>query len=50
MNYVAVRKYKDGGEQVCEYFNSHDACLTWIQKQPQPKDDSWQWMIGNYKE
>lgn len=48
MKYAAVRKYKDGGEAVMEYFRTKKECLAWISKQSQPTDDSWMWMVGEF--
>jgi len=48
MKFIAVMKYKDGGEATMEYFDDFNSCLMWIRKQPQPKDDTWKWMIGEY--
>lgn len=48
MKFVAIKKYKSGGETVMEYFATQKECLNWILKQPQPKDDSWAWYVGEY--
>ena len=46
--FLAIRKHKDGGEQVVEYFDSKAECEAWIRKQPQPKNDAWRWYVGEY--
>lgn len=46
--YVAIKKYKDGGEASQEFFATQAECLAWIRKQPQPTDDSWAWYVGAY--
>lgn len=48
MKFLAIRKWKDGGEQTMEYFNTRKECEKWINEQPWPKDDSWAWYIGEY--
>ena len=49
MKFVAVKKFKDGGEAVMEYFATQDACLAWICQQRQPsKTDDWHWCVGEY--
>lgn len=48
MKFIAIKKWKTGGETVMEYFNTRYACVKWIEKQPQPKDDSWMWCVGQY--
>lgn len=48
MRFLAIKKYHDGGEQTMEYFASKRECIEWIQKQKQPKDNSWMWCIGEY--
>ena len=47
-HYVAVKKHKDGGEAVHEYFKTKADCQAWINKQRQPKGDEFKWMIGSY--
>jgi hypothetical protein len=49
MKFLAIKKYKDGGEATIEYFATRDECLRWISRQRQPKDDSWAWMVGEYE-
>ena len=49
MKFVAIKKYKDGGEQAHEYFSSKADCLAWILMQPQPKNDAWMWCVGEYE-
>lgn len=48
MKFVAIRQHKDGGQTVIEYFATQEECLRWIAEQPQPKDDSWHWAVGEY--
>jgi hypothetical protein len=48
MRFLAIKKYRDGGEQTIEYFKTREECLAWIQKQKQPTDDSWMWCVGEY--
>lgn len=48
MRFAAVKKHKSGGETVVEYFSSKAECLTWIKKQSQPLDDSFEWCVGEY--
>jgi len=31
-----------------EYFDKKEDALLWIGKQPQPKRDEYQWLIGEY--
>ena len=49
MRFLAIKKWKDGGEQTIEYFETKEECLRWIQKQKQPKDDTWKWYVGEYE-
>lgn len=48
MRFIAVKKWKTGGETTMEYFNTKAECLAWIKTQPKPKDDSWIWCVGEY--
>jgi hypothetical protein len=48
MKFVAIKKYKGGGEATIEYFNTRGECLDWIADQEQPTDDTWEWCIGEY--
>jgi hypothetical protein len=48
MLFLAIKKYKSGGEATIEYFTTRELCIAWIKKQKQPKDDSWQWCVGEY--
>jgi len=48
MKFVAIKQYKDGAEQVYEYFATRLECLDWIQMQPQPKTGDWAWCVGEY--
>jgi hypothetical protein len=43
--YVALMEYKDGGESVQEYFHTADEAFQWIQKQRQPRNDTWKWQV-----
>jgi len=29
-------------------FKTRKECLAWIKEQKQPKDDSWEWCVGEY--
>jgi len=49
MKFVAVKKWKDGGESVMEYFKARAECEAWIQKQKQPVGDEFYWAIGEYE-
>lgn len=49
MQFVAIKKWKDGGETVVEYFETFSECLKWIKKQPKPKGDEFVWSLGSYK-
>jgi len=49
MKFLAIKKWKDGGETTEEYFPTKEDCISWIVKQKQPKDDSWSWYVGEYK-
>lgn len=49
MKFLAIKRYKNGNEATIEYFSTQEACLKWIYKQPQPKDDSWMWCVGEYE-
>ena len=46
--FTAVRKWKDGGEQVVEYFENQAAALAWIARQRPPIDDEFVWCVGEY--
>jgi hypothetical protein len=46
--FVAVMRWKDGGQTVMEYFDTREACLRWIRKQKQPKRDEFVWCVGEY--
>jgi hypothetical protein len=46
MRFVAIKKWKDGGESVAEYFATRAECLEWISKQS--KLDSFEWIVGEY--
>jgi hypothetical protein len=48
--FLAIKKYRDGGEQTIEYFKTRDSCLAWIAEQKQPRDpiDTWSWQVGEY--
>ena len=48
ITFVAVKKWRDGGETVVEYFATRPACLEWIDRQPQPKTDEWEWCVDEY--
>ena len=48
LKFVAVMKWKDGGQTVMEYFSTREACLAWIAKQPKPKADEFVWCVGEY--
>lgn len=48
MKFIAVKKWKDGGETTMEWFETQEACLRWIQRQPQPKDDEFIWCVGEF--
>jgi len=47
MRFVAVRKWRDGGEQVMEYFESEASTLKWIAKQHTSKKD-FVWCVGEF--
>jgi len=46
-NFVAVKKYKDGGEAVEEYFETRELALQWIKKQETA--NNFDWMVGEYE-
>ena len=48
LKYVAVMRWKDGGETVMKYFSMQEACLKWIAKQAKPKADEFVWCVGEY--
>jgi hypothetical protein len=48
MRFLAITKWKDGGESTMEYFNTKNECLVWIKKQKQPKGDEFMWCVGEY--
>ena len=48
LRFVAVMRWKDGGQTVMEYFSTLDACLAWIAKQAKPKADEFVWCVGEY--
>ena len=48
MRFVAVMKWKDGGETIVEYFATQAECLDWIAKQPKPIADEYKWCVGEY--
>ena len=48
MRFCAVKKWKDGGESVMEYFNTKYEALEWIKTQKQPLHDEFVWCVGEY--
>lgn len=49
MKFVAVKKWKLGGESVIEYFNTQAEALAWISKQRKPKVDEYYWCVGEFE-
>ena len=49
MKFVAIKKYKDGGEASQEYFETQAEALAWIRKQRQPVRDEFVWCVGEYE-
>jgi len=45
----AVRKYRDGGEVVEEYFHSVESALRWIATQESDKGKEWKWCVGEFE-
>ena len=48
MRFAAVKKWKDGGASVEKWFETEVACLRWIQRQPKPQYDEFEWCVGEY--
>ena len=48
MRWVAVKKWKDGGETTMEYFDTKEECLAWIATQRKPHGDEFTWCVGEY--
>ena len=48
LKFLAIKKHKDGGEQVFQRFATKSECLRWIKGREKPKDDSWRWCVGEY--
>jgi len=48
MRFVAIKKYKDGGEATMEHFHTKEQCLEWIGKQRQPQTNAWGWYVGEF--
>lgn len=48
MRFCAIKKWKDGGEQTIEYFDTCEAALAWIKKQPGPRREEFVWCVGEY--
>lgn len=48
MRFVAIKKWKDGGETTMEYLETCEDALAWIQKQDQPNGDEYKWYVGEY--
>lgn len=48
MKFLAIKKWKDGGETTMEYFETLEECLAWIKKQPQPVGNEFVWYVGEY--
>lgn len=46
--FAAVRLYRDGGENVAEYFATKAEAEAWIKQQKQPVGDEFRWMIANW--
>ena len=48
MKFIAVRKWKDGGETTAEYLETQEQALAWIRKQRAPRGDEFIWCVGEY--
>ena len=48
MKFLAIKKWKDGGEETMEYFATRAAAVAWIRDQTQPKGDEFVWCVGEY--
>ena len=48
MRFLAIKKWKDGGETTMEYFNSRVEADEWISRQKKPRSDEFVWYIGEY--
>jgi hypothetical protein len=46
--FAAVKKYRDGGEAIEEYFATRQKAEDWIRQQKQPVGDEFIWMIGEW--
>lgn len=46
LRFAAVRKWRDGGEQLVEWFATKSDTLKWIEEQPKSSDDEFIWCIG----
>lgn len=49
MKFAAVKKWKDGGESILEYFDSRESALLWISRQKKPENDEFIWCVGEYE-
>ena len=45
--FVAIKKWRDGGETVIEYFRTREQASKWIQKQR--NCDDYVWCIGEFE-
>lgn len=48
MRFLAIKKWKKGGETIMEYFSTKTEALIWISKQRQPRKDEFRWYVGEY--
>ena len=48
MKFIAIKKWKDGGEATMEYFPSLEQALEWIHLQQKPHGDEVVWYVGEY--
>ena len=47
--YCIIKKWKDGGEAVWEYFDTEAEARAWVFLQPKPKDDKWSWQLREWE-
>lgn len=49
--YVSAKRWKDnmGDIQVIEYHRTVAGALDFIAKQPKPKGDEFEWLVGKYE-
>lgn len=46
--FAAIRVWEDGGQTLEEFFETQEACLAWIFRQIQPRNDEFVWHVGEF--